>query len=113
MESGAGVERIGAHAKAAAESDRGLDRLVRRNCDHSVLKLVELLPAVEKLLEGGVAGALERPADACSDLGRSEAQLLQLGRCDLIADVERLGDEGGLRHLRLLDASERPLVGDT
>ena len=60
----AGMERIGADAEAAGEFDIRLDRLVGRNRDHAVLQLVELLPAVEQRLEGRVAGALERTADA-------------------------------------------------
>ena len=110
---GAGVERIGADAKAAGEIDVGLDRLVRRNRDHAVLQLIELLPAVEQRLEGRVAGAFERTADAAraADAGRSDAEPLQLGGGDLVADVERLRDERRLLELLLLDAGERAVGG--
>ena len=90
-----------------------LDRLVRRNRDHAVLQLVELLPAVEQRLEAGVADALERTADAvvAADPRRADAQALQLGGGDLVTDVERLGDERRLLQLLLLDAGERALIG--
>src|SRR3982750_58468 len=59
-----GMEGVGADTEAAGEFNVHLDRLVRGNGDHTVLQLVELLPAVEQGLEAGVADALERTADA-------------------------------------------------
>ena len=90
--------------------DVGLDRLVGRDGDHAVLQLVELLPAVEQRLEGRVAGALERAADAvgAADAGRADAEPLQLGGGDLVADVERLGDE---RRLLRAAAARRGRAG--
>src|SRR6185295_18858038 len=111
---GAGMERVGADTESAGELDVHFHGLVRRDCDHAVLKLVELLPAVEQRLEGRVAGTLERSADAtvAADARRGDAELLQLGRRDLVAGVERLSDERGLLQLRLLDASKRARGGN-
>ncbi len=108
----ASAERIGADSEAAGELDIGLDRLLGGNRDHSVLQLVELLPAVEEGLEGRIAGRLERSADAvvAADPGRGDAEPLQLRRGDLVADVERLGGERRLRELRLLDPRQRPVL---
>ena len=65
-------------------------------------------------LKVGVAGALERAADAvgAADAGRADAEPLQLGGGDLVANVERLGDERGLLELLLLDAGERAVLGE-
>jgi hypothetical protein len=95
VEARAMLKRIGADAEATGEFDAGLDRLVRRNRDNAILQLVELLPAVEQRLEGGVAGALERTADTvrAAVAGRADAEPLQLCGGILIADVERLRDE--------------------
>src|SRR4051812_41351507 len=95
MKSSAGVERIGPGAEAAGELDVGLDRLVRRDGNDSVLKLIELLPAVEEVLEGGAGGRLEWTADAGSaaDPGGRDSKPLQLGGGDLVTDVERFRDQ--------------------
>ena len=112
MHGRAGTERIGPDAEAAGEGDTGLNRLVGRNCDDAVLELIELLPAREQGFERRVAGALERAADAvpAADAGRCNAQPLKLGRGDLVADVERLGDQRRLRQLLLLDPGERSIL---
>ena len=109
MKSSAGVERIGPGAEAAGELDVGLDGLVRRDGNDSVLKLIELLPAVEEVLEGGAGGRLEWTADAGSaaDPGGRDSKPLQLGGGDLVTDVERFRDQRRLRKLLLLDAGER------
>src|SRR6476620_888295 len=108
----AGAERVGTDAEAACELDIHLHRLVGRNGDDAVLKLVELLPAVEQRLEAGIANALERTADAgvAANAGRGNAQALQFGGGDLVANVERLGDESGLLKLGLLHASQRTIL---
>src|SRR3954451_1872509 len=94
-----GVERVGADSEAAGEADVGPDRLVGRDRDHAVLQLIELLPAVEQRLEGGVSGAFARAALAtASGLGRIEAELLQRRRIDVLAL-----EGGGERELALLD----------
>src|SRR5437868_3394127 len=59
-----GTERIAADAEAAGKGHACLHRLVRRNGDHAVLQLVELLPAIEQSFETRISGALERTADA-------------------------------------------------
>ena len=58
------AERIGANAKAAGERSVGLHRLVRRDGDRAVLKLSSFFQLLNRVLEGGVADALERTADA-------------------------------------------------
>ena len=52
------------------------------------------------------------PTPSAADAGRADAELLQLGGGDLVANVERLGDERGLLELLLLDPGERAVVGD-
>ena len=52
------------------------------------------------------------PTPPAADPGRGDAELLQLGGGDLIADVERLRDERRLLELLLLDAGERAVVGE-
>src|SRR3954467_13207133 len=100
MHGGAGTERIGANSKAAGERRVSLDRLVGRNGDDAILQLVELLPAGEQRLEGRVAGAPDTTADAVGpDAGRADAELLQFGGGDPVADVERLRDQRGLLEL--------------
>ena len=58
--------------------------------------------------------AFERAADAvgAADAGRADAEPLELGGGDLVADVERLGDERGLLELLLLDPGERAIGGE-
>ena len=62
-----------------------------------------------------LAGALERAADApmIANSCRSNAQPLQLGGGDLVANVERLRDERRLLELRLLNAGERAIIGNS
>ena len=111
MHRGTGMERIGANAEAAGECDVGLDRLVGRNRDHAVLQLVELLPAVEQRLKVGLPALSNGPpTPSAADAGRADAELLQLGGGDLVANVKRLRDERGLRELLLLDPGERAVL---
>ena len=115
MHGGAGAERIGAHTVAAGEDNAGLDRLFRGDGYYVVLKLVELLPALEQRLEGGIADALERTADAGRLASRRglDAKPLKFGGGDLVADVERSGDERRLLKLVLLDTRQRAIPRET
>src|SRR4029079_17726534 len=74
------AERIRADAEATGEFDAGLDRLVRRNRDNAILQLVELLPAVEQVLEGRIRGRFERAANAAraADTRLRDTETLQV-----------------------------------
>src|SRR5207248_1659027 len=106
VEGGAGVERIRPCAEPAGKLNVGLDRFVGRNGNDPVLELIELLPAVEQVLEGGACGRFEWTADAgrAADPRGRDSKPLQLGRGDLIADVERFRDQRRLLKLLLFHA---------
>ncbi len=96
---GAAAEGIGSDTVTARESG-GLHRLVRRNRNRTAREAVELLPAVEKLLERRIgAGRVERTAlSVDAGLRRIEAKALERRRIDILR-----GERGGQRHLPLLD----------
>src|SRR5580765_9075183 len=80
------VERVGPESVSGHQDDVGPDRLIRGNGDHSVLQLVELLPAVEQSLEGRIAGALEWAAlAAVARLCGVEAEAAKRGLVDVLA----------------------------
>ena len=101
---GAVAEWVGTDAIAGGEG-RGLDRLFGWDGDCALRNAVELLPAGEQLLEGGVAAAdrLQRAADA---LGRTRGDALEDGGVDLIA-----GEHRGEQLLALLDLVDALLGG--
>ena len=110
---GAAVERIGADAEAAGERTSVLTGLsdgmaITPSCSWS--SFFQLLNSALKV--GLPALSNGPPTPSCADAGRADAELLQLGGGDLVADVERLGDERRLRKLLLLDAGKRAVVGD-
>ena len=101
-------ERVRTNTEARGEGG-GADRLFGRDGDHAILKAVELLPAREQGLEHGVGlHAFERSAFAgLAKARRGQAEALEFGGGDLVANVKRAGDEGGLLQLGGFDAGER------
>src|SRR4051812_45044391 len=109
----AGVEWVGTDAEPASERNVHLHRLLGGNCNDAVLQLVELLPAVEELLEGCIACGFKRAAHSFRtvDPGRGDSKPLQLGGSHLITYVQRLGDERGLFELLPFDTRKRAILG--